>query len=290
MPFPTAFPLTLDASVRADVHALADAIEARDGEPPLSDQARTQLGSADVVHVTARDGNRLAGYAQLDGTSLELAGDTAAVGALLDAVEARGELDLRVWSHGRRSPVAAVLESRGYTQARVLHQLRRSLAEPLPVIAVADGVTIRTFVPGQDEQAWLRVNVAAFATHAEQGRWTLANLTAREAEAWFDPAGFFLAQRGADLLGFHWTKIHTDGTGEVYVLGIDPSAQGLRLGPALLVRGLEHLAGRGCTEVLLYVDDDNTTAMVLYERLHFRSHDTDIQWRRVSTGPRDRPA
>lgn len=285
MPLSTTFPVTLDAPARADVHALADAIESRDGEPPLSEQALSQLTSPDVVHVTTRDGDRLAGYAQRDGTSLELAGDAAAVSALLDAVEAQGEADLRVWSHGRRSPVGAALKSRGYTQARALHQLRRNVADPLPEIPVADGVTIRTFVPGQDEQSWLRVNAAAFAAHAEQGRWTLADLAAREAEEWFDPAGFFLAQRGGDLLGFHWTKIHSDGVGEVYVLGIDPSAQGLRLGPALLVRGLEYLAGRGSDEVLLYVDGDNATAMGLYERLHFRNHDTDSQWRR----PRDTP-
>ncbi len=280
MPLSTAIVALLDAPARAAVQSLADAIEAGDGEPPLSDQALTRLGTPDVAHVVAHDGDRLVGYAQLDGTSLELAGDAAAGAALLDAVEARGDADLRVWSHGRRSPVGALLKSRGYAQVRLLHQLRRSLAEPLPEIALADGVIIRAFVPGQDEQGWLRVNAAAFATHAEQGHWTLADLTAREAEPWFDRAGFFLAERDRELLGFHWTKIHADGTGEVYVLGIDPSAQGLRLGPALLVRGLAYLAGRGCDEALLYVDDDNTAAMGLYERLQFRRHDSDSQWRR----------
>lgn len=281
MPLASAFPLGLDAPTRAGVHALADAIEARDGQPPLSDQALTQLASLDVVHATIHDGDVLVGYAQRDGTSLELAGDAAAVDALLDAVEAHGAADLLVWSHGRRSPVSAALASRGYTQVRLLHQQRRSLAEPLPQLPVVEGVTIRSFLPGQDEQAWLRVNAAAFAGHAEQGRWTLANLAAREAEPWFDPAGFLLAQRDGTLLGFHWTKIHADGTGEVYVLGIDPSAQGLRLGPALLLRGLEYLAGRGCAEVLLYVDDDNTSAMSLYERLNFHRYDADSQWRRI---------
>jgi len=280
MPLSTAIVALLEAPARAAVQSLADAIEARDGEPPLSDHALTRLGTPDVVHVVAHDGDRLVGYAQLDGTSLELAGDAAAGAALLDAVGARDDVDLRVWSHGRRSPVGALLESRGYAQVRLLHQLRRSLAEPLPQIALADGVTIRAFVPGQDEQGWLRVNAAAFATHAEQGDWTLADLAAREAEPWFDPAGIFLAERDSELLGFHWTKIHADGTGEVYVLGVDPSAQGLKLGPALLVRGLVHLAGRGCDEVLLYVDDDNTAAMSLYERLQFRRHDSDSQWRR----------
>jgi len=233
------------------------------------------------VHAIARDRDRLVGYAQLDGTSLELAGDAAAVSALLDAVEARGDADLRVWSHGRRSPVAAELDARGYTRTRLLHQWRRALAEPLPQLPVAGGVTIRTFVPGQDEDAWLVVNAAAFATHAEQGRWTRANLAARQAEPWFDPAGFFLAERDGELLGFHWTKIHADGTGEVYVLGIDPSAQGLKLGQTLLLRGLEHLAARGCEEVLLYVDDDNTAAKGIYERLDFHSYDADSQWQRT---------
>ena len=87
---------------------------------------------------------------------------------------------------------------------------------------------------GADEDAWLAVNAAAFAGHSEQGRWTRADLLAREAEPWFDPAGFLLAERENVLLGFHWTKVHADGMGEVYVLGVDPAAHGLGLGSALL--------------------------------------------------------
>jgi mycothiol synthase len=286
MPLSTAFLPSPEAPVRAEIRALVEAVEARDGEPPLSDQALTQFATPDVVHVTARDGDRLAGYAQLGDDSLELAGDDAAVRALLDALDARSAgAGVRVWSHGRRSPVADALASRGYERIRTLHQLRRGLAEPVPDAPVPDGVTIRAFVPGEDEQAWLRVNAAAFATHAEQGRWTLADLAARESEDWFDPAGFLLAERGRELIGFHWTKIHSDGVGEVYVLGVAPSAQGIRLGPALLARGLEHLIGRGCTEALLYVDDDNAAAMRLYERLGFTSYDADSQWVRRPAAP-----
>ncbi len=286
MPLSTDLLPQLDAPTRADVRALVDAVEARDGEPPLSDQALTELAGPDVVHLVARDGDRLAGYAQLSADSLELVGDENAIGALLDAMEARGVgTDVPVWSHGRRSPVAAALASRGYEQTRILHQLRRSLADPVPDAPVPEGVAIRSFVPGQDETAWLRVNAAAFASHPEQGRWTLADLSAREAEPWFEPAGFLLAERGPDLLGFHWTKVHPDGIGEVYVLGIDPSAQGLGLGPALLVRGLQYLAGRGCPRVLLYVDDDNAGAMRLYERLGFAAYDADSQWQSPRATP-----
>jgi mycothiol synthase len=107
----------------------------------------------------------------------------------------------------------------------------------------------------------------------------MSDIKAREREEWFDPAGFLLAQRGTELLGFHWTKIHTPTLGEVYVLGISPAAQGMRLGSILLQRGLAHLAARGCTEVLLYVDDANAAALRLYERAGFTRYDEDVLWR-----------
>src|SRR5439155_2807714 len=116
-----------------------------------------------------------------------------------------------VWTHGKRSPVAPAARARGYAKVRALWRLRRPLTD-LPTAPVPDGVTIRTFVPGRDEDAWLAVNAAAFAEHAEQGQWTRADLEAREAQPWFDPAGFLLAERGRDknstMLGFHWTKVH----------------------------------------------------------------------------------
>ena len=121
---------------------------------------------------------------------------------------------------------------------------------------------MRAFVPGQDEEAWLAVNAAAFAHHREQGRMTRADLEAREAEPWFDPAGFLLAERDGDLVGFHWTKVHPDGSARSTCSGVAPAAQGLRLGPALLTRGLAWLAEHGCgTAMLLYVDDDNPGAL-----------------------------
>lgn len=261
---------------------LVAAVERDDGAPPLSDQALTRLRNAEVVHLVARDGDRLVGYGQLDGAALEIVAEPSSVAPLLDTASDVAPGALLVWSHGRRGRLVPVLEARGFERARELHQLRRPLGPgaPLPPDPpLAAGVTVRPFVPGVDDSAWLAVNAAAFAAHAEQGRWTLADLHARVAEPWFDAAGFLLAERGGGLLGYHWTKVHADGAGEVYVLGVAPQAQGLGLGSGLLIRGLRHLAGRGCPEALLYVDGDNTSAMRLYERDGFTRHDLDVQWR-----------
>ena len=130
---------------------------------------------------------------------------------------------------------------------------------------------------GVDEDRFLAVNAAAFAHHPEQGGMTRADLDDRIAEPWFDPSGFFLAWRGEELLGFHWTKVHDEEPpfGEVYVVGIAPGAQGGGLGKRLTLIGLQHLAGLGLREVILYVEADNAPAIAVYERLGFTHADAD---------------
>jgi mycothiol synthase len=129
----------------------------------------------------------------------------------------------------------------------------------------------------------VRVNARAFAHHPEQGRWTRADLERREREPWFSPEGFFLAERDAALVGFHWTKVHDDDEdgpiGEVYVVGVDPDAQGLGLGRALTLAGLRHLDGLRLPAVMLYVDESNTPATALYTTLGFEHRSTDAMYR-----------
>ncbi len=274
-PVPFLRPSVPDDAQLAGIRSLATRVAAQDGRDPLSDQALTHLMSSSVEHVlTTRDG-AVTGYAQLDGDSLEVVAEPDMIGALVSRFRDR---HVTIWSHGRTSRVGSELEQRGFTAVRELHQLRRALSDPIDVPDVPGGVEIRPFVPGRDEDAWVAVNAAAFATHPEQGRWTRADLEARERESWFDPSGFLMAWRADELAGFHWTKIHPDGAGEVYVIGVAPQAQGLGLGAVLLQHGLAHLRRRGCAEVLLYVDGDNTGAMRLYERYGFRPHDLDVQW------------
>nr|WP_203902146.1 mycothiol synthase [Virgisporangium aliadipatigenens] len=303
MPVTAAERLTPD-QVRA-VLALVDAAGIADGAAPLSEHTVLHVrhgGEAPAVHLLIEEGADLVGYAHVDttdavdGAAAELAVHPlhrrrglgrALVRAALAVADERADGRLRLWSHGDHPSASALSLSLGFERYRVLFQLRRSLLDPpLPEPTLPAGVEVRPFVPGVDEEAWLRVNARAFADHPEQGKWVLADLRTRMAEPWFDPAGFLLAWRDGQLVGFHWTKVHGAGEhghdpiGEVYVLGVDPDAHGGGLGKALTLVGLHHLRGRGLERAMLYVDEDNPGAVTLYRKLGFALWSTDVAYRR----------
>lgn len=160
----------------------------------------------------------------------------------------------------------------GLVPTRRLLQMRRSL--PVPHTTDLD---TRPFEPGRDDEDWLRVNNAAFAWHPEQSEWTHQHLRDHEEEPWFDPNGFLVHPTTGPLLGFCWTKVHDDldpPLGEIYVIGVHPDAAGRGMGRALVLAGLEHLAGLGLDTAMLYTEADNRPAVALYEKLGFTIHHT----------------
>ncbi|WP_279492960.1 mycothiol synthase [Actinocrispum wychmicini] len=201
-------------------------------------------------------------------------------GEMLQALAQRAQ-PLRVWSH-LDDPAAARLAAKcGFKRVRELHRMGMDFGPGLGEPVFPGGVAVRTFVPGQDEEAMVAVNARAFSWHPEQGRLTVQDVLATEAEPWFDPAGFFLAtDLDGRILGFHWTKVHPDSTGEVYVVGVEPDAQGGGLGKALTLVGLRHLKALGLPRVTLYVESDNTPAIAVYAKLGFTLLDVGVQYER----------
>ncbi|HEX5565366.1 MAG TPA: mycothiol synthase [Streptomyces sp.] len=298
----------VSAEVVRDAQALIDAAARADGQPAVSEQGRLQLHGRrreGVRHLLLRERGVLVGYGQLEDTDPVEAptgefvvhpdhrgrGHGRALGqALLEVSDRR----LRVWAHGGHPAARHLARVLGLMLFRELWQMRRPLTGPdLPEPVLPPGVRLRSFVPGQDDAAWLAANAAAFAHHPEQGALTQRDLDDRKAQPWFDPKGFFLAVRGGDgdessgaggeeeLVGFHWTKVHSaDQLGEVYVLGVTPDAQGGGLGKALTLVGLRYLAlNRALPAAMLYVDADNAAAVAVYERMGFRVHEVDLMYR-----------
>ena len=95
-----------------------------------------------------------------------------------------------------------------------------------------------------------------------------------------EPALFLLAFDADGLVGFNWMKIHAahdrdPALGEIYVIGVDPRAQGTGLGRALAIAGLRAVHERGIDTGSLFCAADNEAAFELYRSLGFDVHRVD---------------
>jgi mycothiol synthase len=279
-----------DSEQARTLRRVVDAAAREDGADPLDEATllalRHGLGSSSMW--LADD----AGFAWRHDESLDVVVDPAArgrgVGTALATVATRDAGPLTAWSHGNHPAAAALAARLAFERVRDLWVMRRPLTS-LPALpaAHADGVDVRTFRVGEDEDAFLALNGEAFAHHPEQGSLSRADLDERIAEPWFDPAGFFVAARDGKLVGFHWTKVHDEETppfGEVYVVGVSPAEQGGGLGKLLTLTGLHHLADLGLEQVLLYVESDNAPAIAVYGRLGFTHADSDTHVQYARSG------
>jgi mycothiol synthase len=289
------------------VRELVTAATEFDGVAPVGEQVLRELGHDRTDHllVTSATENTIVGYLNL---SPPRDGDTGmaelvvhpqtrrrGIGAAMGrAALAKTAGHNQFWAHGTLEPARATASALGLVPVRELLQMRRSLRDIPAAVSPVPGVHIRTYAGPGDDAELLRVNNAAFAEHPEQGGWTAVDLAERRSEPWFDPAGLFLAfgdsasDQPGRLLGFHWTKVHLDqpGLGEVYVLGVDLSAQRRGLGQILTAIGIESLARRLAGSdgpsaeptVMLYVESDNVAAVRTYQRLGFTTYSVDTAY------------
>ncbi len=302
---PDEFEWQADTGTAADLRRVLASATAADGRAPLNEAALLQLRHHGLAGSTLLVcGDPMLGFAWVHGDAgsaaspeieLVVAPEDRGVGvgaALAEAAAATVPGRATAWSHGNHPAAAALAARHGFDRVRDLWVMRRPLDVDLPPLWHADGIDVRPFRPGQDEEAFLALNATAFAAHPEQGDLTRADLEERMAEPWFDPAGFFLAVtsdtgvtgEAGEVVGFHWTKVHDERPpyGEVYVVGVSPRAQGAGLGSLLTLTGLHHLAARGLPEVILYVEAENAPAVAVYTRLGFAhaDEDTDVMYAR----------
>lgn len=272
---------------------LGDEAERADGVAPFSEQPLLDLrrheGSDDLPTVLITQEGEIVTGAVLstddDPNSAELAVAPAqrrrGLGRALVQAALAQDPTRRFWAHGNLAPAQALAAECELVVVRELWRMERPVAETDgDPVDLPDGYRARAFVPGQDEEAWLRVNARAFVDHPEQGRMTRSDLDDRMAEPWFDPEGLILVVDEDDrLAASHWVKVPPgESTGEVYVVAVDPDHQGRGLGGPLTRLGLQRLRRVGVQVVDLYVDADNSRAVATYRRLGFETAAVDAMY------------
>lgn len=290
----------LSAEQISHIKALINAATLVDEMAPLSEHVLIHINLGDGTfdeHILASSENgELVGYLHLD-KSDEVSGPVVEVvvhpqfrgqkvGTQLVefAMNRLHDNRLRLWAHGELMGAYALAKKLGFTKARELWQMRRSLYAELPKLELPVNTTIKSFDVSNDKDNWLDLNAKVFADHPEQGRLDQSGLDIRLSEKWFKPEGFLIStdDRG-NFTGYNWTKIHGNSfghpaIGEIYVLGVTPQMRSTGLGRALAIAGLEYLRGEGLAAAMLYVDRDNTSAVKLYESIGFAHWDTDVMF------------
>ena len=285
----------MDAAEIAEVSDLLHDAWVADGTRPLNDHLWLDLregGRRGFAGVLARQDHHdhLLGYCQVsrgnESWSLDVVvhphhrydfSDIAPhlVASALDIVAGEGGGHVHWWIFEPNQTHHRLADQAGFAPGRRLVQMRRELPLEPALSSLSHDFEVRPFVDGHDEEAWLRVNNAAFASHPEQGGWTPDVLASRKQEPWFDPNGFLLHFEGDDLAGFCWTKVHDEPSmriGEIYVIAVDPRYSGRGLGTKLAVAGLNHLASVGVDAAMLFVDESNQPAITMYQSLGFTVH------------------
>lgn len=279
--------MDIDDSVTPAARELAEASGA------FSEQFLRGLSEPDLGHThrLAYVDGQLAGLWASDGATAELFVDPAyrrrGIAAELISRDA-----VPVWLHNQgeeAKPAEGLAQKLGWRKTRELlvmgiegTQLReRAEGAVAPEGFRRLNLTESVMRFGEEHAlgSWLEVNNQAFSWHPEQGGWTMEDLKRGMEAQWFDPADVLFLWGHSDppqLAGFHWTKWHGEGLGEVYVVGLAPQFQGRHLSIPLLDLGLARQVARGATRVILYVEADNEAALGLYRRQGFEVAESHV--------------
>jgi mycothiol synthase len=266
----------VDETEEARLDRLASGARDPGWYPLLARRAGMPLGYAGVV-LPGGPGGTARGDVAVDRDHPGFTDTTAALFAALRRLvaERAGAGRLCLWlRHATDADVAAAAGA-GNRVDRRLEVLGRDTSQPVPPPHLPDNVRVRAFHPG-DAGEVVALLAAAYAGTPEES-WDRDRFEARRRLDWFAPDDLLVAEdEDGGLAGLHWTKRRPDGRGEVYNLAVHPTRHGSGLGRALLRAGLRHLHGRGCEEVILWVDQANRAAVGLYTAEGFTRRWVDL--------------
>ncbi len=212
-------------------------------------------------------------HPQARGSGLETAILAWATGLMREGAQARGK-PLSLWCrcHESETERRVLLERAGFSPLPAEDlRLVCSLDAPLPATALPPGFVLRQGVHGEQElEQYQDLHRAVFdgigmglGYHQSPTYEPDLDLIAVDAAGTF--AAFCLCElhQVADSRGEYTV-------GEIGVIGTRPTRRKLRLGRALLLKGMHQLRERGATSVFLETQQDNAAALNLFTSVGFR--------------------
>ena len=159
-------------------------------------------------------------------------------------------------------------ERAGFSPVRSFLDMEITMTEPPPLPQWPDGITVRSFIPGQDAHTTFEALDEAFTDHwghiPGDFEWWNHRL---ESFTDFDPTLWFLACEGDQIAAISLCELKDRGTGWVDDLAVRRPWRRKGLGMALLQHSFGEFYRRGIYTVGLGVDSQNLTGAVrLYER------------------------
>jgi mycothiol synthase len=183
---------------------------------------------------------------------------------------------------GDSPPERQWAEGLGYSWSRRFWRMRVDLesapAEPI----LPEGITIRDFVPGQDDRAMYEAQEAAFADHWGHVPRPYEDFVKRLERSDFDPGLWHLAMEGDRIVGTASNSTLADDVGWVSGVGTIPTHRRRGIARAILLHSFGVFWRRGLRSVALGVDADSLTgATGLYESVGMRVVQQYDQFRKL---------
>ncbi len=256
---------TLEALTGGKVRADLSFVAMSDGRPVAAVIAR---GGADEVgwwRIVTDPAHRRVGMASACLTAAE--GAARAAGA--KTVTTDDILDSR-WEAAGKFLLAAGYELVDPSRRNISMDLDMSRWSDLPVV-LADGCTLETF---SEERlgSWTECRNRVFETTSEPA-WFRDQFMSR---ADFDPADWHMMVRENEVMAISAGIACEDSAapgvvigGQIEWVGVLPECRGLKLGEAIVVACMNHLASRQVARTVLVTQPFRVPAIKLYEKLGF---------------------
>lgn len=214
------------------------------------------------------------------GTYLVAWGEQRAKSGAEAGASADARVVTRLYINQKNRHAIALLEELGYRVVRATLTMEIDPVTAGPPPALPDGLSIRAFVPGQDERAAYEVYEEAFADTWGRPRGSFEDFQAKIRRSYFDPALWFLVMDG-DLIAGTLFSDDIDGEGWIEIVGVRRPWRGRGIAAAMLLHAFAVFRARGVRKVGLSVDAENPTgATRVYERAGMRLDQTLLVFER----------